>query len=33
MVHEKLTASDVEKIQEEIEHRKLVFRNEALEYV
>ena len=33
MVHEKLTASDVEKIQEEIEHRKLVIRKEALESV
>lgn len=33
MLHEKLTASDVEKIQEEIEHRKLVIRKEALESV
>lgn len=33
MVHEKLTASDVKKIQEEIEHRKLVIRKEALESV
>lgn len=33
MVHEKLTASDVRKIQEEIEHRKLVIRKEALESV
>lgn len=33
MVHEKLTAADVQKIQEEIEHRKLVVRKEALESV
>lgn len=33
MLHEKLTASDVKKIQEEIEHRKLVIRKEALESV
>lgn len=33
MVHEKLTASDVKKIQEEINHRKLVIRKEALESV
>lgn len=33
MLHEKLTASDVEKIQLEIEHRKLVIRKEALESV
>ena len=33
MLHEKLTASDVKKIQEEIEHRKLVIRKEALEAV
>lgn len=33
MLHEKLTASDVEKIQQEIEHRKLVIRKEALESV
>lgn len=33
MVHEKLTVSDVKKIQEEIEHRKLVIRKEALESV
>lgn len=33
MLHEKLTASDVEKIQEEIDHRKLVIRKEALESV
>ena len=33
MLHEKLTVSDVEKIQEEIEHRKLVIRKEALESV
>ena len=33
MIHEKLTASDVKKIQEEIEHRKLVIRKEALESV
>lgn len=33
MLHEKLTESDVAKIQEEIEHRKLVTRKEALESV
>lgn len=33
MLHEKLTESDVKKIQEEIEHRKLVVRKEALESV
>lgn len=33
MLHEKLTPSDVEKIQQEIEHRKLVIRKEALESV
>jgi hypothetical protein len=33
MLHEKLTESDVRKIQEEIEHRKLVIRKEALESV
>ena len=33
MLHEKLTESDVKKIQEEIEHRKLVIRKEALESV
>ena len=33
MLHEKLTASDVKKIEEEIEHRKLVIRKEALESV
>ena len=33
MLHEKLTDSDVKKIQEEIEHRKLVIRKEALESV
>lgn len=33
MLHEKLTATDVKKIQEEIEHRKLVIRKEALESV
>ncbi len=33
MLHEKLTASDVEKIEAEIEHRKLVVRKEALESV
>ena len=33
MFKEKLTASDVEKIQEEIDHRKLVIRKEALESV
>ncbi len=32
-MREKLTASDVKKIQEEIEHRKLVIRKEALEDV
>ena len=30
---EKLTKSDVEKIQEEIQHRKLVVRKNALEAV
>lgn len=33
MQHEKLTESDVKKIQEEIEHRTLVVRKEALESV
>ncbi len=33
MLHEKLTRSDVKKIEEEIEHRKLVIRKEALESV
>ena len=33
MLHEKLTESDIKKIQEEIEHRKLVIRKEALESV
>lgn len=33
MLHEKLTETDVKKIQEEIEHRKLVIRKEALESV
>ena len=33
MLHEKLTESDVKKIEEEIEHRKLVIRKEALESV
>lgn len=33
MLREKLTAHDVEKIQEEIDHRKLVIRKEALESV
>lgn len=33
MLHEKLTPSDVRKIQQEIEHRKLVIRKEALESV
>lgn len=33
MLHEKLTASDVKKIQDEIDHRKLVIRKEALESV
>ena len=30
---EKLTKRDVEKIEEEIEHRKLVIRKEAIEAV
>lgn len=33
MLHEKLTEIDVKKIQQEIEHRKLVIRKEALESV
>ena len=33
MLHEKLTASDVKKIEQEIEHRKLVIRKDALESV
>lgn len=33
IVREKLTKSDVQKIQEEIEHRKLVVRQECLEAV
>ena len=33
LVGEKLTKSDVEKIQKEIEHRKLVIRKEAIEAV
>lgn len=33
MQHEKLTVGDVQKIQKEIEHRKLVIRKEALESV
>lgn len=33
MLHEKLTEADVKKIQDEIEHRKLVIRKEALESV
>lgn len=33
MLHEKLTASDVKKIQDEIDHRKLVIKKEALESV
>lgn len=33
MLHEKLTETDVKKIQDEIEHRKLVIRKEALESV
>ena len=33
MLHEKLTVSDVKKIEAEIEHRKLVIRKEALESV
>ena len=32
-MREKLTQSDIEKIQEEIEYRKLVVRKEALEAV
>ena len=32
-MREKLTRRDVEKIQEEIEHRKLVVRKEAIEAV
>ena len=32
-MREKLTRSDVKKIEEEIEHRKLVVRKEALEAV
>ena len=30
MIREKLTRSDVEKIESEIEHRKLVVRKEAI---
>ena len=33
MLHEKLTAADVKKIEAEIEYRKLVIRKEALESV
>lgn len=33
MLHEKLTEADVKKIRDEIEHRKLVVRKEALESV
>ena len=32
-MREKLTKQDVEKIQQEIEHRKLVVRKEAIEAV
>ena len=32
-MYDKLTKSDIEKMQEEIEHRKLVVRKEALEAV
>ena len=32
-MREKLTKQDVEKIQQEIEHRKLVIRKEAIEAV
>ena len=32
-LRDKLTKSDVKKIQEEIEHRKLVVRKEAIEAV
>ena len=32
-MYDKLTKSDVKKIQEEIEHRKLVVRREAIEAV
>ena len=32
-MREKLTKRDVEKIEEEIEHRKLVIRKEAIEAV
>ena len=32
-MREQLTKSDVRKIEEEIEHRKLVVRNEAIEAV
>ena len=33
MYHEKLTQKDVERLQEEIDHRKLVVRKEAIEAV
>ena len=33
MYHEKLTKKDVERLQEEIDHRKLVVRKEANEAV
>lgn len=33
MYHEKLTQKDVERLEEEIEHRKLVVRKEAIEAV
>ena len=31
MYHEKLTQKDVKRLQEEIDHRKLVVRKEAIE--
>ena len=32
-MHDKLTKSDIEKMQKEVEHRKLVVRKEAIEAV
>ena len=32
-MHDKLTQSDINKMEEEIEHRKLVVRKEAIEAV
>ena len=32
-MHDKLTQSDIDKMQEEIDHRKLVVRKEAIEAV